>query len=623
MRIGLTLALAAAVVPASIAAVGADARVRHADDVIYVATDGRDDNPGTKDQPLASLPGARDAVRSLNQPGRQKDITVWIRGGNYPLQDTVCFEPEDSGGEHTTITYAAYPGEVPIFSGGREIRGWHVAESGKWEVELPEVSAGTWFFRQLFVNGHRRTPARHPNSGFFRVDATGPDDHTSFRFHQGDVRPFANLRDVRLVFLHDWSVSRVGVAGIDTLTNTISLRDPIGVVGHPFFRITGFEPHPRYYIEHAAEALDCPGEWVLDRDRGVLSYLPYPSEDINQVEVVAPRLHRLLTIRGDATGERPIRNLRFVGLEFSHAAAPAFPSGYAGSQAGFHRTRSGHGDSPPRSRLPAAIVLEDATGCQIANCRVSCVGGTAISLDGRCEHNRLVGNEICDAGGNGMMIGEPSTSEKLLARNNLLSNNHVHDCGTLFHGCVGIWLGITDHTTVAHNEIHDLPYTGVSVGWMWNTSPTPCRRNTIEYNHIHHVMQMLSDGGGIYTLGRQPETVLRGNVIHDVQLNAGRAESNGLFIDEGSSEILIEQNTIYNIARSPIRFHKARGNTIRNNVLVTSDGIPPFRYNATDEQSMTYQANKTPNANDWQPPRLDESQAGLTPDYRQRMLISR
>ena len=194
MRIGLTWALAAAVVSASIAAVGAEARVRHADDVIYVATDGRDDNPGTKDQPLASLTGARDAVRSLNQPGRQQDITVWIRGGNYSLQDTVRFEPEDSGGENTTITYAAYPGEVPIFSGGCEIRGWHVAESGKWEVELPEVSAGTWFFRQLFVNGHRRTPARDPNSGFFRVDATGPDDHTSFRFHQGDVRPFENLR---------------------------------------------------------------------------------------------------------------------------------------------------------------------------------------------------------------------------------------------------------------------------------------------------------------------------------------------------------------------------------------------------------------------------------------------
>jgi hypothetical protein len=136
-------------------------------------------------------------------------------------------------------------------------------------------------------------------------------------------------------------------------------------------------------------------------------------------------------------------------------------------------------------------------------------------------------------------------------------------------------------------------------------------------------MQMLSDGGGIYTLGRQPGTVLRGNVIHDVQLNAGRAESNGLFIDEGSSEILIEQNTIYNIARSPIRFHKAKGNTIRNNVLVTSDGTPPFRYNATDEQSMTYQANKTPNADNWQPPRLDELQAGLTPEHRQRMLISR
>lgn len=218
------------------------------------------------------------------------------------------------------------------------------------------------------------------------------------------------------------------------------------------------------------------------------------------------------------------------------------------------------------------------------------------------------------------MVGEPSTSVELLAKNNVLSNNYIHDCGQLYHGCVGIWLGITEGTTVSHNEISRLPYTGISVGWMWNTSPTPCRQNTIAHNHIHHIMQVLSDGGGIYTLGRQPGTVLRGNLIHDVSLNAGRAESNGLFIDEGSSELLIEQNVIYNIARSPIRFHKAEGNTVRENVLVTSDAIPPFRYNSTDERSMVYDANVVHDSASWPPPRHDTLPAGLEPEHRQRLL---
>jgi endoglucanase len=157
---------------------------------------------------------------------------------------------------------------------------------------------------------------------------------------------------------------------------------------------------------------------------------------------------------------------------------------------------------------------------------------------------------------------------------------------------------------------------------MWNTSATPCRGNVIEFNHIHHVMQMLSDGGGIYTLGRQPETVLRANLIHDVPLNAGRAESNGMFIDEGSSDILIEQNTIFNTARSPIRFHQATGDTVRNNVLVTPADVPTFRYNATDEKSMTYEGNQAPDPAEWTPPASLSLLAGLEREYRRRSVAS-
>jgi endoglucanase len=272
--------------------------------------------------------------------------------------------------------------------------------------------------------------------------------------------------------------------------------------------------------------------------------------------------------------------------------------------------------------MPAAVVLENAANCRFENCVVRHVGASGISLQGACQGNRIVGNEIGDVGGNGIMVGEPSTSTEQLARDNVVANNHIHHCGAVYHGCVGIWVGITDGTIVRHNEIHDLPYTGVSVGWMWNTSTTPCQRNVIEHNHIHNVMQMLSDGGGIYTLGRQPGTVLRSNLIHDVIANAGRAESNGMFIDEGSSEMLIEQNTIYNIACSPIRFHQATSNTLRNNVLVCTADTPAFRYNSTDEKSMTYEANQMPQAQGWVPPNAIESGAGLEVEYQRRLPAS-
>ena len=143
-------------------------------------------------------------------------------------------------------------------------------------------------------------------------------------------------------------------------------------------------------------------------------------------------------------------------------------------------------------------------------------------------------------------------------------------------------MGLAKDTRIARNEVRHQPYTGISVGWMWNPNPSPCGGNIVEGNHIHHVMQLLSDGGGIYTLGRQPDTILRDNLIHNVPLNTGRAESNGMFLDEGSSEFFIENNLIYGTDRSPLRFHKAGKISVRRNHWALPEGIPPLRFNATD-----------------------------------------
>jgi hypothetical protein len=138
-------------------------------------------------------------------------------------------------------------------------------------------------------------------------------------------------------------------------------------------------------------------------------------------------------------------------------------------------------------------------------------------------------------------------------------NNYIHACGLDYHGGVGIWVGMAEGTTVAHNLLHDLPYTGISVGWRWDAKPTSCKQHRIEFNHIYDVMKMLADGGGIYTLGFQPGTVLRGNLIHDVRRSpfATGAANNGMFIDEGSKGFRIEGNTIYNTSGEAVRFNQS------------------------------------------------------------------
>jgi hypothetical protein len=271
--------------------------------------------------------------------------------------------------------------------------------------------------------------------------------------------------------------------------------------------------------------------------------------------------------------------------------------------------------------IPAAVVLDLAEQCRFVDCRFAHLGGSGLWFRQTCIDNRVERCRFDDISGNGLNIGETHTRKlpaatvikrpdplpDLCCRRNRVTDCLLENCGAQFFGAVGLWIGIAAENEIAHNELRNLPYTGVSVGWMWNTSPSGCRANVVRNNHIHHVMQVLSDGGGIYTLGRQPGAALRNNRIHDVPLNAGRAESNGIFMDQGSSEILVQGQVIYGTERSPIRFHQAAGVTLKDNVLVTRPGVPPLRYNRADPATMTFAGNKVIETDRWTPP--DDSPA--------------
>lgn len=212
-------------------------------------------------------------------------------------------------------------------------------------------------------------------------------------------------------------------------------------------------------------------------------------------------------------------------------------------------------------------------------------------------------SELSDISGNGIMIGEGqdrkvndepwwTSAPDQVALGNTVENCTVTQVGAQFYGAVGIWCGLTAETSISDNHIFDLPYTGVSVGWMWSPVATPSRQNIISGNHIHDIMNILSDGGGIYMLGLQPGSKILNNQIHDVEVNAGRAESNGMFLDEGITDVLVEGNLVYNIAKSPLRFHRATFNLVKDNYFFCKDGNPPIRYNTTKEEDIQKVDNK-------------------------------
>ncbi len=520
-----------------------------------VAADGSDANPGTLEKPFATLTRAQEAVRARIAAGLDSDLNVLIRGGTYPIEETLSFGPHDSGTAEHAVTYAASPGEQVVISGGRKITGWKAGADGVWTAVVPGAKEG-WTFRHLYVNGRRAQRARTPNTDaanpcltLTAADLSEDLKRYTLGLDPASLSPWQNPGDMEIMVAGNWAINRLPIESIDATAGLVVLKPP-HAVGHDAIR-----PGPgRWcYFENSLDLLDAPGEWYLDRRTGVLSYRPLAGQDMKTSEVIAPVLGRLVEVKG--TPESPIRNLHFRGLSFQHADCQLPEGAYMGIQA-CHCTQ-GKNWNQPWSRVPAAIRLDYAEQVSFEDGELAHLGGCGIELVTSCRGNLVQGNDIFDISGNGIMLGGP-TSEEEVPKDNRISNNHVHDCGAEYYGAIGIWLGFTQRSVVSHNLVHDLPYSGISVGWQWDPNPTPCKENVIENNHVFDVMNRLCDGGCLYTLGFQPGTIIRGNHFHDAQRSqfAQGAPNNGMFIDEGSKGFLFERNVVYDTAAEPVRFNQ-------------------------------------------------------------------
>jgi len=576
----------------------------------YVAVLGKDSASGAEDAPFATLTRAQAAVRARIARGLAAPLTVVIRGGGYLLSEPLVFGPEDSGADAFAVTWTAARGEHPLLSGGRRIAGWQRGQGELWTAQVPGVSEGNWYPRQLFIEGRRAVRARTPNNDDsspclqLKGAAIAKDlSAWSYRFAPGQLRPWGNLADVEAVVFGNWEITRKRFQSVDLAAGAAAMAPPHAEA------ISYNAPAAGrwFYLENAIEMLDRPGEWYLDRKTGVLSYWPLPGQDMAHPDTVMPVLATLLEIRG--TAARPVRNLRFKGLTFSHTDWPPPAVGYMGIQAA-HFSVGRSWSQPDYARswapVPAAIRMESAESCAVEDGLIVHLGGGGVEIGPRCRACSVSCNRIYDLGACGVQVGGPRDAA-LVPRDSQIANNHIYNCGVDYPGAVGVWIGFADGIAVAHNDIHDLPYSGISVGWQWKPQPTPVKNNRIEANHVHHVMARLGDGGGIYTLGFQPGTVIRANHIHDVLRSplCQAAPNNGMFIDEGSKGFLFERNLIYKTAGEAVRFNQCarEWHTWKDNVM--SGAAPPAA--GTPDDAIARQT---------------IADAGIEPPYRAKLLAT-
>ncbi|MCP4197573.1 MAG: right-handed parallel beta-helix repeat-containing protein, partial [Proteobacteria bacterium] len=601
---------------------------------VYVSVDGHAKVDGSLAKPYGSLPDAVKAVRVLRRSGNAEPVKIVLREGRHQLDQTLVLGLEDGalassdaialpqyGAGETKqpahLTIAAFPGEQPVVSGGVPVTGWKRLESppselpvraaGKvWVADMP---AGLGRFHCLFDVRGRLSRAR--DAGFA---VTKPGDQRTLNFPEGALKPWGNIEDVEIQVrpFRPWVINMLPLASVDEASGVAKT----GVSAtYAMSALPGWVHNPsgsNVWVENVLEALDEPGEWVVNTTtRKVYLWPSHPAPDGSPQGILAPSTSELIRVEGtidyDGPKDTPVRGIAFSGLTFTHADRLAWTS---------DETRLGWGmqhDWDMFDKPTATLRFRGAEECSVTACRFLDSGGGGLRMDLHAQRNRVENCEFARLGEAGILLAGYGPGTKDVNHHNDIVNNYIHHFSEITWHSPGFWAWQSGHNRISHNEMHHSGYAAVLITTRVNpyrngggltgegaktirsaeiapeenearTGYESCRnrekyihsrRNLLEYNDISHAVQLLSDGNGIYVSGAGTGNIVRYNYLHDNQAHSLPA---AIRCDDDQHDTLIYGNVLYKNHGFSAGIASKGVNDIINNFIVAPVAVPRWGY---------------------------------------------
>ena len=552
---------------------------------IWISPKGSDFNDGTRQSPKATLTSA---LRQAREWRRTEDnriqggITIYMEGGTYAFHEPVFIRPEDSGTKESPTIIRSVGDEKVILSGGISIKGWK--KQGKvWVADVPAFKGRPLDFRQLWVNGKKAVRARdvedfENRNRICRVDEKNEILYVPAVSIRRLIDNIGNLRAkyAEMVLHQMWCVANLRIRSVEVQGDSAAIR-----FHQPESRIQFEHPWPRpmvttdghnsaFYLTNARELQDVPGEWYHDIDARKVYYYPREGEKMQEAEVIVPAVETLVRVEG--TLDRPVCHIRFEKITFSYTTwmRPS-EKGHVPLQAGMYLT-DGYRIDPKMQRnylnhpldnqgwlgRPAAAVrVVAARQIDFERCRFEHLGSTGLDYEEAVQGGVVRGCLFRDIAGNGLLVGSfsPAAHETHLPydpadRREVCTQQQINNCyfteiGNEDWGCLAIAAGYVGDVNIEHNEISEVPYSGISLGWGWTQTVNCMRNNRVHANLIHHYAKHMYDVAGIYTLGSQPKSYVTENCVHSIYKPGYVHDPNHwfyLYTDEGSSFITVRDN---------------------------------------------------------------------------------